>query len=177
MKKETQKLIYTDDIWKSWKNEKAMKEDYAECHELSEEEMKEIDDYTIYEWCHETLNMYWDDLRINIGGYGEYKQYLLIADLGLWNGRFPGGKILKGLFNAIQATVQDSIKIYEEGRGVLKIKSSHHDGTNYYTIYELTEKGEQFIENNPYMDNRELHEKLLNNRNYRRNVNLIKNIY
>lgn len=177
MKKETQKLIYTDDIWASWETTEKMREEYGECHELSKEELEEITDDTVYEWCHETLSMYWDDLKINIGSYGEDNQYLIIADLGLWNGRQAGGKIIKGLYNSISKTLEDYNKIYEERRGVLKIRASHHDGTNHYIIYEITKKGEQFIENNPYISDRTLHEKLLNNRNYRRNVNLIKNIY
>jgi hypothetical protein len=177
MKKETTKMIYTDSIWKSWETTEKMREEYGECHELSKEELEEIDDETIFDWCHETLNDYWNDFKINLGCYGESKQYLILANLGLWDGQHDGGKIVQGLLNSIWKTLEDTNTIYEDGRGVLKVEAKHHDGTNHFTIYELTEKGEVFAENNCYMDDRELHQKIFDNKNYRRNVNLIKKVY
>lgn len=179
MKKKTKKrvrdVIYSSSISSLGAFEEIKKE-FMECREITKEEFDEdYNDDNVYDWAYDLLSIYFDDLKVNMGSYGKDDTFLIIADLGLWDGRIPGGKIVKGLWNAICSTCSDTINIYEE-KGVLKISSSHHDGTNSFIIYKLSKEGEVYYENNCYKDRRTLHQKLLQPR-YRRNVNFVKNVY
>ncbi|WP_405316658.1 hypothetical protein [Faecalibacillus faecis] len=64
---------------------------------------------------------------------------LVIADLGLWNGRRSGYKILVNNLNEIFKTrLGDYYKIYCDGYNV-KMEDYHHDGVNYYMFREIKE--------------------------------------
>lgn len=103
--------------------------------------------------------------------------YVIQADLGLWDGRHAGGKVVCGLANALEMTMEDYTKIYIEG-GLLKVRAAHHDGTNHFKIRELTDCGADYYErHNGCMDDRELHEKLFNNYHYSRHVRAFNQIY
>lgn len=67
--------------------------------------------------------------------------YIIRGDLGLWNGNKSGYKVVKGMLSAIHACLEDANTIYTQGRK-LCISATHHDGTNNFTIKELTERGE-----------------------------------
>ena len=157
----------------SW-NEDEEREIYEECCGGKPSE-QELQDY-IY-----NMNQtYLEDEEINIRTHENIhgqKQYIVLADLGLWYGRRDGGKIITGLWNAISQCFEDYNEIYEEG-GRLKVTAHHHDGTNYFQIKELTKRGEEFAERHEWnMSDRELHEKLFNDSHYSRNVRAFKEIY
>lgn len=66
------------------------------------------------------------NLKVEVG------DILVIADLGLWNGRTKAHKtIRKYLSNAYDVTCGDCITWYVED-GEMKIDDTHHDGTNHY---------------------------------------------
>ena len=97
---------------------------------------------------------------------GESGYFLVQANLGLWNGRFEGGKIIDGLWEAIRACFEDYNEIYMEGKE-LKIKAIHHDGTNYFRIRKLTDKGVDYYNNHEYdYSDRELHKRLAKDSHY-----------
>lgn len=104
------------------------------------------------------------------------KTYVVLADLGLWYGHAAGGKIIKGLWNAISKCFEDYNHIYEYKRR-LCVDATHHDGTNHFQIKELTPKGLEYVENHPYMSDRELHERLFKDSHYSHEVTLFKTIY
>ena len=109
----------------SW-DEDEMRGMYEECYEETPSE--EILQRYIQDVNQDYL---WDE-KSNVDFYEKengQKQYIVLADLGLWNGRFDGGKIITGLWNAISECFEDYNEIYEE-RGRLKITAHHHDGTN-----------------------------------------------
>ncbi len=57
---------------------------------------------------------------------------LVIACLGLWNGRRSGYKIMGNNLNEIlTASIGDLYEVYFDGYNI-KAKDTHHDGTNYY---------------------------------------------
>lgn len=147
---------------------------YEECYEETPSEE------ALQQYIYDVNQDYLEDEKSNVEfyerGHGQ-KQYIVLADLGLWNGRFDGGKIITGLWNAISQCFEDYNEIYEEG-GRLKVTAHHHDGTNYFQIKELTERGKGYAERNGGdMSDRELHQKLFNNSHYSRNVRLFKEIY
>ena len=58
-------------------------------------------------------------------------QVLAIADMGLWRGRVWGYKLCgKNLNEIMRCGNEDSIRVYVEGRKVMK-DSTHHDGVNH----------------------------------------------
>lgn len=59
-------------------------------------------------------------------------EILVIASLGLWNGRRSGYKIMGNNLNEIlTASIGDLYEVYFDGHNI-KAKDVHHDGTNYY---------------------------------------------
>lgn len=106
-----------------------------------------------------------------------YKYYIVLADLGLWNGRFDGGKIIRGLWKSISECFEDYNEIYQEGKR-LKVKAIHHDGTNYFQIRELTDRGLEYMRRNEYhLSDRELHQRLFKDSHYSHEVSLFNTIY
>ena len=164
-------------IWNSnindW-DEKEFIEEYKEVHGEVPSENE------LYRYMHDLSMVYLEDVEGEIkyheNAFGK-KQYIVSATLGLWNGNFKGGKIITGLWNVITQCFEDYNKIYEE-RGRLKINATHHDGTNYFQIKELTEKGVEFAERHKWdLSDRALHEKLFNDSHYSKNVQMFKKIY
>lgn len=157
----------------SW-DEDEMRGMYEECYEETPSE--EI----LQRYIDDTNHCYLEDVEGEISHYEKtngQRQYIILADLGLWNGRFDGGDIIVGLWNAISKCFEDYNEIYEEG-GRLKVTAHHHDGTNYFQIKELTERGEEYAERHKWdMSDRELHQKLFNDSHYSRNVRAFKEVY
>jgi len=69
------------------------------------------------------------DLRVPVG------DLIVIADLGLWNGRVSGYKVIPNatLADAISVCEGDIIDWYVED-GEMKIDDIHHDGVNHYVF-------------------------------------------
>ena len=123
---------------------------------------------------------YLEDVKSEIEFYEKThrkKTYVVFADLGLWYGRREGGKIIEGLWNVISQCFEDYNEIYQKGKK-LKIIAHHHDGTNFFFIKELTERGEDYADRHKYdMTDRELHYRLLDDSHYSRNVTLFNEVY
>ena len=93
--------------------------------------------------------------------------FVVSASLGLWNGRFAGGKVIKGsLWDVCCECFEDYNRVYFEGKQ-FKVEACHHDGYNHFTIKKLTEKGEEYYSNHYYdKSDREMVETLMNNSHY-----------
>ena len=84
--------------------------EYLEINGLDDHDPNDEDD--IYEWMVETNGMYWDDARINLDKQLDGR-ILVIADLGLWNGRTQGYKILSSRnLNGIISSTDDAFEVY-----------------------------------------------------------------
>ena len=106
-----------------------------------------------------------------------HKHYIVLADIGRWNGRFDGGKVIKGLWQSIYECLEDYNEIYQEGKR-LKVTAIHHDGTNYFQIRELTDRGYEYWQKHQYdMSDRELHQRLFKDSHYSHEVSLFNEIY
>lgn len=98
-------------------------EEYYPDHD--EDELREI--------MHETNDEYLDDERANLS-VSAGAEILVIADLGLWNGRFMGYKeIGSGRIADCLYSSDDYMTWYVDQRGDLCGDGIHHDGRNYYT--------------------------------------------
>lgn len=78
--------------------------------------------------------------------------WILAGSLGLWGGRHHGSVMIHSyeeLMDAISLNGQYDISINDVD-GDFEITVRHHDGTNFFTLRELTKKGKQWYENNTY---------------------------
>ena len=77
-------------------------------------------------------NEYLEDERVNLDIQLD-RPILVIADLGLWNGRFSGYKeIGSGRISECLYSNTDYCTWYVDGYGDLRCDAVHHDGTNHY---------------------------------------------
>lgn len=91
----------------------------------------------LYESAYEALDTWLEDEHhnLNIPTDG---QILVIADLGLWNGRKSGYRILNEKnINACFGTHYDYTKWYVDKYGDFRCMDIHHDGTNHYLYREI----------------------------------------
>lgn len=85
----------------------------------------------------ELLDMYLEDERANLNVNADGR-ILIIADLGLWNGRRQGYKILGRKVSDILSDDADYIEWYGDGHNI-RATATHHDGTNYYEYRVIRE--------------------------------------
>ena len=107
------------------------REGYKEWLEINEIDDRDPDDENdIYHWMEMTNGYYLDDeranLNIKVGG-----RILVIGDLGFWNGRAKGYKIINsGNIKDILYSECDYVEWYGDGHNIRSIEH-HHDGTNH----------------------------------------------
>ena len=83
---------------------------------------------------------YFDDEKYNLD-ISVGRPILVIADLGLWQGRRSGYKILSsGNINECLSCGEDYNTYYVDEMGDLRCDAVHHDGTNYllFRVYKKT---------------------------------------
>ena len=111
-------------IWQNYNVEP----DNEFCPELTEEER--------IERAYQDNEMFLADERRNLD-IQLYNPILVVASLGLWNGRKSGYKIIQsGNIKDILYTDCDYAEWYSDGKDILA-RMSHHDGTNYYLYREI----------------------------------------
>ena len=101
------------------------------------------DSQAFFDWLWDTLNMEWEDFIYGIKHNKDNNvDCVVVADLGLWYGRRDAVKHFSTLEDAIYASIKDcdyiTIKLED---GVIKVRASHHDGTNHFEIHKLNAKG------------------------------------
>lgn len=88
------------------------------------------DENALQKFITNTNYMYLEDERDNLNKTIDGK-ILVIADLGLWNGRRTGYKILSNNISDILYDDSDSIEWYADQYNIRAV-AHHHDGTNSY---------------------------------------------
>ena len=94
----------------------------------------------IYAWMEDENNEYLYDEKLNLNKEIDGR-ILIIADLGLWDGRKSGYKILGNNVNEIfniNNRGWDFAEFYGDGYNI-KGTEWHHDGTNYYEYRVIRE--------------------------------------
>ena len=100
----------------------------------------EITEERIYEEMLETNSSYLDDERVNLN-IQEAQPIIVIADLGRWNGRFQGYKMIdSGNIKDCLYSETDYSEWYVDKLGDLLADAIHHDGTNHY-LYRAFKDG------------------------------------
>lgn len=92
----------------------------------------EITEDNLYDQMIDTNNMYLDDERVNLN-IQETQPIIVIADLGRWNGRFDGYKMIEsGNIKDCLYSDTDYTEWYVDKLGDLRCDATHHDGINHY---------------------------------------------
>lgn len=125
-----------------WSNMNLDIEDWRECYkEIAEEngwEENTDDDNNLYNYMIETNYSYLDDERANLDEAVEGR-ILVIADLGLWNGRKSGYKIIdSGNIKDILSFTYDYVEFYGDGYNI-RGTEAHHDGINRFLYRVIRE--------------------------------------
>ena len=105
------------------------------------EEYPELSETEIEQWAYDSINNWLEDERTNLD-IELPSEIVIIANLGLWNGRRVGIKTtrhtnIKDIL-CHQLSGISEIKFYCD-RYNLKADESHHDGTNHYTYRMVRE--------------------------------------
>lgn len=122
-----------------WSNRNINPADWQEAYnEAKELNGWDEDEYSLWDYINENLDIYLDDERRNLD-IPLSGRVLVIADLGLWDGRHQGYDI-RGIRNvsAIFTHFGDYVEWYSDGYNI-KAVDVHHDGTNYYEFREIRE--------------------------------------
>lgn len=113
-------------IWQSDFNVEDFRDYLEEYHPEIE------DDYEQFLCVAQLVDVYMDDERMNLDIPCDI---IALADLGRWNGRFKGFKLLNNI-NEIFDTDREMACFFVEGRHLQAILSDH-DGTTYITYLEI----------------------------------------
>ena len=117
-----------------WSNDydaiKAIANDLLALEELEEEEA--------WERANDLNDEYLGDERVNLNidvGY----PIIVFANLGLWNGRHSAYKMLgsQNLRDCLNVCEGEYVEWFVDDDGDLKIRDTHHDGTNVYVFRAL----------------------------------------
>lgn len=116
-------IIWTWDVdIKDWRDD--LKEYYPDADEAElVDRMYEINDD------------YLDDEKANLN-IPTSGRIIMIASLGLWDGRHQGYRILERNINECLSCFEDRPTWYVDEHGDLRCDDVHHDGTNHYLFRE-----------------------------------------
>ena len=119
-------------------NPEDWRKDYEEVARENEWDEDTSDPDNLWQYMIATHNTYLDDERYNLNKYLD-GGILIIADLGLWDGRKQGYKIIDGnISNILYDNDADFIEWYADQYNI-RATAHHHDGTNYYLYREIRE--------------------------------------
>lgn len=120
-----------------WSNQDLNLDDWRNDLSADNPEMSEQE---LYELMNETNSEYLDDERVNLN-VQLAEPIIVIADLGRWNGRFQGYKMIEsGNIKDCLYSDTDYTEWYVDKDGEFRCDATHHDGTNYY-VYRAFKDG------------------------------------
>ena len=110
-----------------WQNIDLKIEDWKD---FFEEYHPDVDDeYEQMDLIREMNSQYLWDERVNLNEKIDGR-ILVLGDIGRWNGRFNGYRVLDNNISSILETDCDYCEWYSDGYNI-KFKGIHHDGVNY----------------------------------------------
>lgn len=123
-------MIWSSDVdLKDWKD--GILEDYPD--------MTDADDAEIYGLACEINDGYLDDERANLSGLNG-EPIIIIADLGFWNGRRSGYKIINsGKVSDCLSTSEDIAEWYVDKNGDFRCDVANHDAASHYLYRRFRE--------------------------------------
>lgn len=126
------KVIFTNDYWNL--DTDMIIVNYCEVNDI---DINELSDFEKDNIINDEIVSWYEFEKMTLD-YELDNDILAIADLGLWNGRTSGYKILSDNLNNILNVNGDVIEVYAEN-GNIRAKATHHDGTNYILFRKIRE--------------------------------------
>ena len=118
--------------------------DLEDWREALEENNPGVSEDRLYELMVEYNAMNIDDERMNLD-IQLPREIIVIADLGLWDGRKQGYKMINsGNIKDCLSSDCDSNEWYVDKKGDLRCIAHHHDGTNYYLYRAIKENATDY---------------------------------
>ena len=114
-------IIFNSDVYELYK---AISEN-EECID----DVEEVTDDDIFKKAYDDIEMWYEDEQMNLHKTLE-EDIVVIAELGLWNGKRHCGKVVDDNLNCILNSFGcDDIEVYADRHNIKSI-GSHHDGRN-----------------------------------------------
>lgn len=114
-----------------------------------EEYSKIIKKERLYEECGFSNQLWYDDTETELQ-HCDQGELVAIANLGRWNGRYSGYKILKSLPDVLCTSCDDE-ELYIDSNGDLRKSESHHDGDNFI-LYRYWKEGLSDTQKENFLD-------------------------
>lgn len=125
-----------------------------EMYEYLFDDEGEIDEDVLRDAAYEDTSLFFDDEMDELTSAYD-GEVIVRGRLGLWNGGREVEKEFDDIRDAISHCMQDYNKIYVY-ESDLCVSATHHDGTNYFTIYGINEEAlaalDKKYEDEPYVD-------------------------
>ena len=110
----------------------------------------EITDRAIWEERYIQDEIDWEYVRNELISFFKYKgnKWMIFGEIGRWDGVYKAGTLFETFEEFFYDATKDCdyIHFYDEN-GHLHLTCSHHDGTCYFEIKELTDKGIEYLNN------------------------------
>ena len=139
------RTIYNNyDLWETYPDEDIKEmflENGYEEDEITDNmitEQRYFQDECDWEWARENLEEF----------FRNGNKWILVGSVGRWDGIYRAGTIFDTFDDFFYKAADDCHywHFYDEN-GHLYLTCSHHDGTCHYEIKEVTDKGQQYLEN------------------------------
>ena len=142
MKAKTAKTRVIYNNYDLWENEEAARE------YLAENGIENPTDDQIWDELYYEDEMEWDAAKEELENFFDGKTWILVGEAGRWNGSYSVGTIFDDFMKMFYEAARDCdyIKIYDEN-GHFYLNCSHHDGSNFYEIKQITERGLAYYDN------------------------------
>lgn len=93
-----------------------------------------------------------EDLKYDVNKLIDEKGWLIAyGTIGTWRGDIEAGLVIRSYYDLTRlmfGRCSDCyVSLYNNGDGTLSVETAHHDGTNYFTIKQLNERGMSFLRN------------------------------
>lgn len=113
--------------------------------------IKEPSEYDIWNEIYDMSYSEWDDTFYKLEKFFDGKTWIAFGSCGLWYKNVDAGTIFTDFGKFFYKAIKDCDywKIYD-ANGHLYLKCSHHDGTNFFEIKEVTNRGIEYLENWEY---------------------------
>lgn len=110
--------------------------DYKDMFDELEANESPVAEEDKYEYVAGLLGDYYEDEKINLGSVRTENSIIVIADIGAWNGRFKGFKLLDNNIASCLQVMDDDTHFYCDKYN-FRATGHHHDGANHYLFREL----------------------------------------
>ena len=151
-----------------------------EALELLKEKNEGEEEYTqndILDYIYEEKRFEEECFLEEFGHFLSNNTFIVVGTCGLWYGNAEGGTIINGISDFFRLLKDCNFYKITDCNGHLLVQGSHHDGTNYFELKVLNNRGEEFYDRNSYsMDRRKLCTKLFSN-TYSKLPRLAKTLY